>query len=440
MKKILSVILTGCMMLSCLTAQAAGRTYDVMTALSDETEIHILYNDTVVQYEDVKPVNTDGRVMIPFRAALENMGASVDYNDENRLVTAKKGDIEIKFTLMDDTIYIDKNGAQSTITMDVPMIIVSDRTLVPIRFMSNAFDMQVGWDGETETVIIIDYDDYSSKLKSSAPNLGKLAGLKTPGNIKSADNFAFSLNVDGTENDVDLSLSGKADNIQTADNISSDMTVSFSGFGIDVKDKKVSVIADGENGKIYFKADDKWYSVDISKLLTGLSLPAEFAEAFTASYSLGNDILNIGNLSKPEGDADIETAISLISALDAYEGMDKYISVTEKDNGGYECKVNLTNKDFMELIFGISGVSETELADELSKMFNVSMSADAVFDGTKGNSKVDMDISFSLEDVKLSLKMNIDETFEKDDSLKPAEAPGNSEDITDKLVSVLKTK
>ena len=39
----------------------------------------------------VKPVNIDGRVMIPFRAALENMGATVDYNDAERLVTAKKG-------------------------------------------------------------------------------------------------------------------------------------------------------------------------------------------------------------------------------------------------------------------------------------------------------------------------------------------------------------
>ena len=44
----------------------------------DKSEIHIVYNDKVVKYDDVKPVNTDGRVMIPFRAALENMGASVD--------------------------------------------------------------------------------------------------------------------------------------------------------------------------------------------------------------------------------------------------------------------------------------------------------------------------------------------------------------------------
>lgn len=40
---------------------------------------------------------------------------------------------------MDDTIYVDNNGSESTVKMDTPMIIVDDRTLVPIRFMSNAF-------------------------------------------------------------------------------------------------------------------------------------------------------------------------------------------------------------------------------------------------------------------------------------------------------------
>ena len=111
MKKFLSAIIAAAMTVSCMTAQAASRTEEVFNSIYDDSEIHILYNDTVVKYDDVKPVNTDGRVMIPFRAALENMGAAVDYNNESRLVTAKKGDTEIKFTLMDDIIYINKTAS-----------------------------------------------------------------------------------------------------------------------------------------------------------------------------------------------------------------------------------------------------------------------------------------------------------------------------------------
>ena len=119
MKKIIAAAVAASMVVPCFSVSAAERVKEVSSVYGD--------NDKVVKYDDVKPVNTDGRVMIPFRAALENMGASVDYDDSSRLVTAKKGDTTIKFTLMDDTIYVDNNGSESTVKMDTPMIIVDDR-------------------------------------------------------------------------------------------------------------------------------------------------------------------------------------------------------------------------------------------------------------------------------------------------------------------------
>ena len=38
--------------------------------------------------------------------------------------------------------------------LDVPAQIVNNRTLVPVRAVSEAFDCEVGWDGITQTVII----------------------------------------------------------------------------------------------------------------------------------------------------------------------------------------------------------------------------------------------------------------------------------------------
>ena len=79
MKKIIAAAVAASMVVPCFSVSAAERVKEVSSVYGDKSEIHIVYNDKVVKYDDVKPVNTDGRVMIPFRAALENMGAIVDY-------------------------------------------------------------------------------------------------------------------------------------------------------------------------------------------------------------------------------------------------------------------------------------------------------------------------------------------------------------------------
>ena len=73
MKKIIAAAVVASMVVPCFSVSAAERVKEVSRVYGDKSEIHIVYNDKVVKYDDVKPVNTDGRVMIPFRAALENM-------------------------------------------------------------------------------------------------------------------------------------------------------------------------------------------------------------------------------------------------------------------------------------------------------------------------------------------------------------------------------
>ncbi|MBR0027982.1 MAG: copper amine oxidase N-terminal domain-containing protein, partial [Clostridia bacterium] len=192
MKKIISLITAAAISVSCVAAASAARVEDISSALQND-EIHIIYNDKAVEYEDAKPVNTDGRVMIPFRAALETMNADVDYDDATKTVTATKGDTTITFELLDDTIYIDNNGEKSEITMDVPMLVEDGRTYVPVRFMSNALGMDVGWNGDNETVIIMDYDEYIDKINESIPNLKKLASYDTSIFTKYALNIAVTI-------------------------------------------------------------------------------------------------------------------------------------------------------------------------------------------------------------------------------------------------------
>ena len=57
---------------------------------------HVMLNGEYVTFTDAVPVNKQGRIMVPFRAILEALGAKVDWIDETRTVTAKT-DSEITF-------------------------------------------------------------------------------------------------------------------------------------------------------------------------------------------------------------------------------------------------------------------------------------------------------------------------------------------------------
>jgi hypothetical protein len=99
---------------------------------------------------DVDPVIIDGRTLVPVRAIAEGFGAEVGWDGASRQVTVKKSGNTVILTI-DNTNYT-KNG--QTLKMDVPAQIVSDRTMVPVRVVSESLDAQVDWNGETRTVII----------------------------------------------------------------------------------------------------------------------------------------------------------------------------------------------------------------------------------------------------------------------------------------------
>ena len=464
MKKITAAAIAISMTLSCAAANvhAAGRAVSINESITNKSEIHILYNDRIVQYEDVKPVNTEGRVMIPFRAALENMGATVNYDNSNRLVTASKGDIDISFTLMDDTIYIDKNGAKSTIKMDVPMIIVDDRTLVPIRFMSNAFDMQVGWDGNTETVIIMDYDDYLDDFSAIAPNMTKLIELNTLKLNKGTTEFNFVTDYEENGESISMAMNGTAESVNSDDTESIDATLDFDGIGVSMKDASANLVL--KDSMLYLKTDileqiskssqntneqlasmnvngNSWYRVDLKKLIDSTDMDDASKEVFKSLIAMNGmngldfkDALTAGV--HKEGEADINEAIFLAAQLDTYAAFDKYITVTEKENGGYSVSINMTNDDFINLVVNdvLSGTLSAEEMQELKNMMSFSISAKSDYDGEKSESNINVSIKVNADGEKMNLNFTISQTATNDTSAIVPTVPANSVDLTDAFI------
>ena len=92
----------------------------------------------------------NGRTLVPLRTIFEAIGADVSWDGATSTVTAVKGDTTVKLTLGSKTAY--KNGNE--VTLDVPAKAVNGRTLVPVRFIADCFDVDTKWVQEDWKVVL----------------------------------------------------------------------------------------------------------------------------------------------------------------------------------------------------------------------------------------------------------------------------------------------
>ena len=137
MKKIISVVLIAVMFFAIAVPVAASE------------DVKVVVGGKAIKF-DVKPRIINGRTMVPLRAIFEALGATVDWDDTTKTVTSKKGDTTIKLTV--NRASMEVNGER--VQIDSAACIIGGRTLVPVRAISEAFQLKVDWDDGTNTVII----------------------------------------------------------------------------------------------------------------------------------------------------------------------------------------------------------------------------------------------------------------------------------------------
>lgn len=122
-----------------------------VTALAGEIIINI--DSAKVEFNDdlgFPFLDENNRTLVPFRATLEKYGAQVDWNNDDRIAIAVKGETVVEIPI--DKNYIIKNGDE--IAADTSARIVNGRTYLPIRAVIEAFGSEVQWDSQLNTVVI----------------------------------------------------------------------------------------------------------------------------------------------------------------------------------------------------------------------------------------------------------------------------------------------
>lgn len=135
-KKILCILAVLFLSLRAVSVNAG----EVLTVAVDEAKLAF----------DVPPVIIEGRTLVPLRAIFESLGADVQWDPETQIISANRYDKSIILKLGDNIAAI--NDQQ--ITLDVPPLSISGRTMVPARFIAESLGAQVNWEEEKRTVSI----------------------------------------------------------------------------------------------------------------------------------------------------------------------------------------------------------------------------------------------------------------------------------------------
>ncbi len=99
------------------------------------------------------PFIDNGRILVPIRFISEELGGEVLWDNNNRTVTIKRKEQQVKLKIDSHLVVYEKDGIMYGLT-DVAPKIVEDRTYVPIRLVINALGVDIEWDPLTRTAFI----------------------------------------------------------------------------------------------------------------------------------------------------------------------------------------------------------------------------------------------------------------------------------------------
>ncbi|OQB15021.1 MAG: hypothetical protein BWY15_00836 [Firmicutes bacterium ADurb.Bin193] len=107
--------------------------------------------DNIEHTFDPPPILVNDRTMVPMRAVFEALGATVEWDEATSTAIAVRGTVTMKIKIGAPAVYV---GAHLRV-IDPPAMIYKDRTMVPLRFISEWFGFYVDWLPDTNTVVIL---------------------------------------------------------------------------------------------------------------------------------------------------------------------------------------------------------------------------------------------------------------------------------------------
>ncbi|MGI6751388.1 MAG: N-acetylmuramoyl-L-alanine amidase [Anaerovoracaceae bacterium] len=199
---------TGLIIIAFVMAMAMGMT---LQTFANEKPITMTLNNEIVKTE-VEPIIEGGRTLIPARAFFEAMGGVVTWDNQSQEVGVQIEMDKVQLTIGSKEGLV--NGVKRI--MDVPARIVKNRTMIPVRFVSESLGCEVDWDDTTRTVIV------NLPTKEEQPREPKIA-IGTIKVVEKEDYYRITIDAD-----------------RVIDKIAQQSYVNPKRFSVDIKDARIA--------------------------------------------------------------------------------------------------------------------------------------------------------------------------------------------------------
>ena len=145
-KLLLSLTLIG--MFGAISASASTIEFTIGKTEFSQEKNTVISQGTI----EAAPFISNDRTMVPIRAISDAFEAQIEWNGEKQEVTVLNNNKKVVLKINSTTALVDDNE----ITLDVAPQIISDRTFVPLRFISESLEYNVNYVNATRQVVIDD--------------------------------------------------------------------------------------------------------------------------------------------------------------------------------------------------------------------------------------------------------------------------------------------
>ena len=188
----------------------------------------VFYNGEILEFTDVYPLMRENTTFVPLRTFAEALNAHINYDDVTSEVMITTDETQISFLIGSNKVSVN-DGTE--IILPVNIFEIEGRTMVPVRLISEAFDLEVSWNEYYSEVSIMDINalkagiDTDYTLINSFIKMQSTAQMDT--NMMVYGDMTMELSSDGQNISVSADIETLVDKDMSALNYDLDVSIDF---------------------------------------------------------------------------------------------------------------------------------------------------------------------------------------------------------------------
>lgn len=293
------------MIFSNISFSSMKLTYDGIEHEYSADPITLIINGKTIESK-VPPIIIDSRTLVPARAVFEELGATVSWVEETQ---------KIFISLEENLILLTVNSNEANINgeikvVEVPPKIVNDSTMIPLRFVAEALNFDIAWNGNERIASISSKQEQTTQTEATTTQPTE----NTTAETKTNEETTSQIPTESTQTEVSTETSKEATAQPDSDGI-----VTIEG-NLNTTDTKTYPPVVNENYDV----------ID----LTSITLPEDGSEVFTINATGKISSINYDLIQDPPRFyIDIQNSISsLYENIDVGSNAVKSIRTAQQPN------------------------------------------------------------------------------------------------------------